>query len=274
MVAHPASRAQRELVAPPAWRSIDFISDLHLAADTPRTFDAWRDYLLHTAADAVFILGDLFEAWVGDDARHEGFEARGAAVLTEAAQRRSLAFMVGNRDFLLGDEMLAACGVLALLDPTVLSAFGERVLLSHGDAWCIADLDYQQFRRQVRDPAWQAQVLARPLAERRVLARSMRSESERRTAQHRGKWFDVDAATALRWMAETDAPTLVHGHTHRPATHSLAPGQEREARERQLPQRCRDRAAFERAALAPALEPVAHRQLTGSTASAGASRTQ
>jgi UDP-2,3-diacylglucosamine hydrolase len=214
----------RELVAPPSWRCIDFISDLHLAEDTPRAFAAWRDYLLGTRAEAVFILGDLFEAWVGDDARHEGFEARGAAVLTEAAARRSLFFMVGNRDFLVGAEMLAACGVVGLDDPTVLSAFDERVLLTHGDAWCLADVAYQAFRRQVRDPAWQAQVLARPLAERRLMARSLRSESERLAAEQQGEWFDVDAPTAMRWMTEADTPTLVHGHTHRPETGALAPG--------------------------------------------------
>ena len=213
----------RELAAPASWQRIDFISDLHLAAETPRTFDAWQAYLLNTAADAVFILGDLFEAWVGDDARHEGFEARGAAVLAEAAAQRALFFMVGNRDFLLGDEMLAACGVEGLADPTLLSAFGERVLLSHGDAWCLGDLSYQQFRRQVRDPAWQAQVLARPLAERRLMARSLRSESERQAAAHQGTWFDVDTPTALQWMARSDARTLVHGHTHRPASESLGP---------------------------------------------------
>jgi UDP-2,3-diacylglucosamine hydrolase len=217
--------ATLELIAPPAWRCIDFISDLHLAEDTPQAFASWRDYLLHTRADAIFILGDLFEAWVGDDARHEGFEARAAAVLTEAAARRPIAFMVGNRDFLLGSDMLAACGVRGLPDPTVLAAFGERVLLSHGDVWCIGDVEYQRFRAQVRSPAWQAQVLAQPLAQRRALARNMRSESERRAAEHRGgEWFDVDTATALRWMAETHAHTLVHGHTHRPATQTLAPG--------------------------------------------------
>jgi UDP-2,3-diacylglucosamine hydrolase len=214
----------REIAAPAAWRRIDFISDLHLADETPRTFDAWQAYLLHTAADAVFILGDLFEAWIGDDARHAGFEARGAAVLAAAAARRPLHFMVGNRDFLLGDEMLAACGVQALDDPTLLVAFGARTLLTHGDAWCIGDREYQQFRRQVRDPAWQAQVLARPLAERRLMARGLRSESERKAAQHEGEWFDVDAPTALRALADSQAATLVHGHTHRPATEALAPG--------------------------------------------------
>ncbi|MEP7101855.1 MAG: UDP-2,3-diacylglucosamine diphosphatase [Burkholderiales bacterium] len=222
-----ALRASREIDAPPEWRRIDFISDLHLADDTPRGFAAWRDYLLSTSADAVFILGDLFEAWVGDDARFEGFEAQGAAVLTEAATRRQLFFMVGNRDFLLGAEMLAACGVEGLPDPTVLSAFGERALLTHGDAWCIDDLPYQQFRAQVRNPAWQAQVLARPLAERRLMARSLRSESERAAAEHQGEWFDVDAPTALLAMNENGTPTLVHGHTHRPATEMLAPGRVR-----------------------------------------------
>ncbi len=218
------SPALREVVAPPAWRRIDFISDLHLADDTPRAFDAWRDYLLHTGADAVFMLGDLFEAWIGDDARHAGFEAQGAAVLSAAAARRPLFFMVGNRDFLLGAEMLAACGVAGLVDPALLSAFGERVLLTHGDAWCIADVEYQRFRAQVREPAWQAQVLARPLNERRLMARGLRSESERRMSEHQGEWFDVDPPTALRALAAANAPTLVHGHTHRPATESLAPG--------------------------------------------------
>ena len=217
-------RASREIAAPGAWQRIDFISDLHLAADTPRGFTAWRSYLLNTNADAVFILGDLFEAWVGDDARQEGFEAHGAAVLAAAAARCKLFFMVGNRDFLLGAEMLAACGVEGLPDPTTLSAFGERVLLTHGDAWCIGDVPYQQFRAQVRNPAWQAQVLARPLAERRLMARSLRSESERAAAAHEGEWFDVDTPTALRAMRQNDTPTLVHGHTHRPATETLAPG--------------------------------------------------
>jgi UDP-2,3-diacylglucosamine hydrolase len=214
----------REIAAPAAWLRIDFISDLHLAAETPRTFDAWQAYLLNTVADAVFILGDLFEAWIGDDARHEGFEARGATVLTAAASRRPVHFMVGNRDFLLGDEMLAACGVVPLGDPTVLAAFGKRTLLTHGDAWCIGDLPYQQFRRQVRDPGWQAHVLARPLAERRLMARGLRSESERQAMAHEGEWFDVDAPTALHAMTESRATTLVHGHTHRPATETWGPG--------------------------------------------------
>jgi len=98
-----------EWSAPASWETIDFISDLHLSEETPRGFDAWAAYLRDSPADAVFILGDLFEAWVGDDARHVGFEARCAAVLSEAAATRPVAFMVGNRDFLVGDAMLSAC---------------------------------------------------------------------------------------------------------------------------------------------------------------------
>ncbi|MEP7056669.1 MAG: UDP-2,3-diacylglucosamine diphosphatase [Caldimonas sp.] len=220
--------APATLVAPVSWRTIDFISDLHLTAETPRAFALWSDYLRNTDADAVFMLGDLFEAWIGDDARFEGFEARSAAALAEAASRRPIAFMVGNRDFLLGDAMLEACGVTALADPTLLSAFGQRVLLSHGDAMCIDDVAYQHFRRTVRGAAWQHDFLARPLGERRVAARAMRAESERRKAtQSADSWFDVDTAAALQAMRAADASALIHGHTHRPGSETLAEGRQR-----------------------------------------------
>jgi UDP-2,3-diacylglucosamine hydrolase len=219
-----SSPLTREVVAPPSWRRIDFISDLHLAAGTPLAFAAWRDYLLNAETDAIFILGDLFEAWIGDDARHDGFEAKAAATLTQAAARRPLYFMVGNRDFLLGSEMLSACGVEGLDDPCLLDAFGERALLSHGDAWCLDDVVYQRFRSQVRNPSWQSQVLSRPLTERRLMATSMRSESERAGGSHDGAGFDLDAPVALRAMVGSRANTLVHGHTHRPGSNALAPG--------------------------------------------------
>ena len=210
--------------APSDWQAIDFISDLHLAADTPRGFEAWSQYMLGTQADAVFILGDLFEVWVGDDARHEGFEAQCADVMRQAAAVRSVAFMVGNRDFLVGAHMLSACNVIALSDPTVVAAFGERLLLTHGDALCLADTDYQRFRTMVRSPAWQASVLARPLAERRGLAREVRHESERRHGAMQPEWLDLDLAVCVEWMRAADAQVLVHGHTHRPADQLLQPG--------------------------------------------------
>jgi UDP-2,3-diacylglucosamine hydrolase len=210
--------------APSGWRCIDFVSDLHLAADTPDGFGAFVAYLNGTVADAVFVLGDLFDAWVGDDSRHEGFEARGAMALRTAAGLRTLGFMAGNRDFLLGDEMLAACGMARLADPTVLRAFGTRALLTHGDALCLEDVEYQRFRRVVRAPTWQAEVLAMPLAERRLLARNLRAESERQGAARGPDQFDIDRPVALAWMHAAGAPTLIHGHTHRPADEELATG--------------------------------------------------
>jgi len=214
-----------EFHAPEHWRAIDFISDLHLSAATPRTFDAWAAHLLATPADAVFMLGDVFELWVGDDARASGFEQRGAQVLREASAQRSLAFMAGNRDFLVGHEMLDECGVLALVDPTVLVAFGQRVLLSHGDALCLADTDYQRFRAEVRSDAFRTAFLAKPLAERRVIAQAMRDASEQRKQPVAvADWADVDAAAAVQWLRQANADTLIHGHTHRPRSEPLAPG--------------------------------------------------
>lgn len=210
--------------APNDWQAIDFISDLHLAADTPRGFEAWAHYMRGTRADAVFILGDLFEVWVGDDSRFEGFEAQCAEVLREAAERRTVAFMVGNRDFLVGADMLSTCNVTALADPTVVTAFGERQLLTHGDALCLADTDYQAFRTTVRSAAWQASVLARPLAERRSFAREVRHESERRHGTMQPEWLDLDLDASVEWMRAADAPVLVHGHTHRPADQLLQSG--------------------------------------------------
>lgn len=221
--------AFREVVAPPQWSSVDLISDLHLAEDTPLTFDAWAAYLRETSASAVFILGDLFEVWVGDDARQEGFEARCTQVLADAASRIAIGFMAGNRDFLVGADMLQAAGLLELPDPTVLTAFGQRLLLTHGDALCLEDVEYQQFRSLVRGQAWQREFLALPLAERREQARRIRTASqERQAGRPTGEWFDIDAACALRWMEAADTPTLVHGHTHRPARQALAAGRIRE----------------------------------------------
>ena len=224
----PALPTVHEVTAPPAWGAIDFISDLHLSADMPRTFAAWAGYLERTRADAVFILGDLFEVWAGDDAREDDFEHRCVEVLARAATRRAIGFMAGNRDFLVGAAMLETCGVFALPDPTLLVAFGQRLLLTHGDALCLSDTAYQHFRAQVRDPAWQADFLARPLTERRALARQLRDGSEQRKRQlARHDWPDVDRAGALRWMNAAGALTLIHGHTHRPASESIAPDRER-----------------------------------------------
>ncbi len=184
-----------------------------------------RRHLAGTPADAVFILGDLFEAWVGDDARHEGFEAACTQMLREAAQRRPIAFMHGNRDFLVGAQWLRDCGLALLNDPTVLIAFGQRVLLTHGDILCVDDVDYQRYRTEVRGDAWRAAFLARPLAQRRLAAAQMREQSRAHQARLGAtEWFDVDTTAAAQWLLGARALTLLHGHTHRPGEHPVGPG--------------------------------------------------
>lgn len=213
-----------EMQVPPAWQAIDFISDLHLCATMPRTFDAWSAHLRHTPADAVFMLGDLFEVWVGDDMRQLPFESRCVDVMAEAASRRQLAFMAGNRDFLVGTALLRDSGVMALPDPTVLQGWGQRVLLSHGDALCLDDLPYQAFRREVRSPSWQAEFLAKPLDERMAIARDIRRVSATRPRFDGNADIDIDTAEAVRWMHAMGVAELVHGHTHKPGSEALAPG--------------------------------------------------
>ncbi|HZF80801.1 MAG TPA: UDP-2,3-diacylglucosamine diphosphatase [Rubrivivax sp.] len=216
-----------ELVAPQGWRSIDFISDLHLCAAMPHTFDVWSAYLRHTPADAVFMLGDLFELWVGDDMRSRAFEKRCLDVLAEASGVRRTFFMAGNRDFLLGPDMLRESGMTTLPDPTLLSAWGRRLLLSHGDALCLDDKPYQAFRAEVRSSRWQQQFLARPLPERLAIAAQIRQASQ---DTHERRQFDgdagadVDLQAALASLHAARASDLIHGHTHRPGSEELAPG--------------------------------------------------
>ena len=215
-----------ELQAPPTWVTVDFISDLHLNADEPATVAAWQHYLKHTPANAVFILGDLFEVWVGDDVIEVGadsFEHACALSLREAGSRLALFFMHGNRDFLVGEALMNFCHARLLDDPSVLDFAGQRWLLSHGDALCLDDLDYMQFRKVVRGSTWQHDFLARPLAERQAIARELRRQSEARK-QTITDYADVDAAAARQWLAAANASTMIHGHTHKPAVHELGDG--------------------------------------------------
>ena len=213
-------------MAPAHWRNIDFISDLHLQASEPKTFEAWQRYLHATRADAVFILGDLFEVWVGDDAASDGgasgFESQCAAVLQHTAARIPLFFMHGNRDFLLGPAFIAQCHCTFLDDPTVLDFGGQRWLLSHGDALCLADTDYLKFRAVVRSTPWQQDFLGKPLAERKAIARDLRGRSEAKKKSSPA-YADVDAGAALALLREAGAGHMIHGHTHKPANHVLGP---------------------------------------------------
>jgi UDP-2,3-diacylglucosamine hydrolase len=220
----PTAPPFAELAAAADWRAVDFISDLHLHASEPATFAAWQRFMAQTPADAVFILGDLFEVWVGDDAVAPGsFEALCVEVLRAAAERTALFFMHGNRDFLAGPGLMAQCHATLLDDPTVLDFAGQRWLLTHGDALCLDDVDYMAFRAQVRSADWQSAFLAKPLAERQAIARGIRSQSEAR--KHSGApYADVNTAAAVQWLRYAQAATMIHGHTHLPADHTLAPG--------------------------------------------------
>jgi UDP-2,3-diacylglucosamine hydrolase len=211
---------------------VDFISDLHLQAAEPQTFAAWKSYLENTKADAVFILGDLFEVWVGDDAVADAapgqtsFLNECAGVLKQTTERLSLYFMRGNRDFLVGQSFCASSDVALLADPCVLEFGAERWVLSHGDALCLADADYQQFRKIVRSAEWQANFLAKPLYERHGIARGLREQSQAKNIAVT-TYADADEGATLALLAAARATQLVHGHTHRPASHTLPGGFQR-----------------------------------------------
>jgi UDP-2,3-diacylglucosamine hydrolase len=211
---------------------VDFISDLHLHAGDDPTFLTWQHYLQNTSAQAVFILGDLFEVWVGDDVlalpahgatSGTGFEARCVDTLRQARERLELFFICGNRDFLLGARGLRASGMQALADPCALQLGSERWLLSHGDALCLEDVDYQRFRTMVRSAEWQAEFLGQPLALRQDTARRLRAQSELHKSTHPVP-STVDTQATMQWLREANAGTLIHGHTHQPADHTLPNG--------------------------------------------------
>jgi len=217
-----------ELTAPTRWRCIDFISDLHLQADDLLTFQAWRDYLLHTSADAVFILGDLFEVWVGDDilSVDSGFESQCAKILRTATSRTDIFIMHGNRDFLMGSTLMKACACTPLSDPATLQFGQQRWLLTHGDAMCLADTDYMEFRGRVRNDAWQHNFLSQSLQARLEQAKAMRRQSE--AHKNTGTLYaDVDTTAANAAMDTLSAQHMIHGHTHKPAKHALSSKRDR-----------------------------------------------
>ncbi len=220
------------LSEPPAtqgWRSVEFVSDLHLCEEAPRTFEAFSRWFAETDADALFILGDLFDVWIGDDTCDQPFHRTCLEALARASARRPVYFMHGNRDFLLGPEALQRSSMQLLTDPFSLDLFGQRLLLSHGDALCLSDTRYQAFRVMVRDTRWQQHFLSRPIAERAAVALRIRSESQGRKAANPdlSQWPDVDADEARRWLQRADATLLVHGHTHRPGITDLGNGLQR-----------------------------------------------
>jgi UDP-2,3-diacylglucosamine hydrolase len=203
-----------------------FISDLHLDAERPDITALFGRFVDEEArsADALYILGDLFEAWVGDDDPSEtgAFVAQRLRGLRDAGV--PVYFMRGNRDFLLGDAYARRAGVTILPDPSVVMLHGRPTLLMHGDTLCSDDVAYQQFRAQTRDPDWQRQFLAQPLETRLAFAEQARAASRTRQAGLKAQGMmdaitDVTAATVDGSFARFGVDSMIHGHTHRPAVH-------------------------------------------------------
>jgi UDP-2,3-diacylglucosamine hydrolase len=201
-----------------------FIADLHLDPSRPQITDLFERYLASDEvrhADALYILGDLVEAWIGDDDDAE-LPARIAAA-TRAVRDAGVPvyFMVGNRDFLLGQAFAARAGLTLLDDGTVHDIHGRRTLLMHGDVLCTDDIAYQAVRRQVRTPEWQAQILAMPLQARRTFAAKAREDSKAHTGNTMESIMDVNADAVAETLRKAGVTRLIHGHTHRPAVHDF-----------------------------------------------------
>ena len=198
-----------------------FIADLHLSEHSPELTELFLRQLhqWQSTADALYILGDLFDAWVGDDDRTP-FTDHIAAELKAFAQHKPVYFIPGNRDFLLGQDFASRSGMTLLPEQHPIILYGRQYLLTHGDELCTADLPYMQFRAQSRQPQWQAAILAKPLAERRLLAQQIRQMSERGKAENgKSAVSDVTEEAVSALMAQHPGADLIHGHTHRPATH-------------------------------------------------------
>ncbi len=199
------------------------ISDLHLDESRPAISRAFFDFLEREAdtTEALYILGDFFEVWVGDDEDSELALSLQAALKTFSERGIALYVMHGNRDFLLGKDFAEATGARLLPDPTVIDLYGEAVLLMHGDSLCTADHDYMAFREQARSSQWQQTVLAQPLAVRRQLAADIRNQSQSMNSLKAEDIMDVTDSEVDRVMIEHKVLRLIHGHTHRPAIHKL-----------------------------------------------------
>lgn len=199
-----------------------FVSDVHLQPAMPRTADAFLRFLRDRAPHVprLYVLGDLFEYWAGDDDLDVPLHRQVIdALAAVAAQGVQIGWIGGNRDFLLGERFAQAAGMQLLPDPFVAELAGVHIVLTHGDLQCSDDHTYQAFRKQVRDPQWQHDFLAQPLAQRKAIIEGMRAGSRAAQREKSYEIMDVNEAAIADLFARTGAHVMVHGHTHRPATH-------------------------------------------------------
>ena len=197
-----------------------FISDLHLDDSRPRVTEAFEDFLAQRRhAAALYILGDLFETWVGDDEDSPLIRRVARALRHFSDSGARLYLMHGNRDFLIGERFAARTGATLLEDPTVVEEQGQKLLLMHGDSLCTHDTEYQAFRAHARSAQWQQEILALPLAARREMAAKLRAMSRDAGSRKADDIMDVTEKAVVEALSRTDATALIHGHTHRPARH-------------------------------------------------------
>ncbi|MGH8751184.1 MAG: UDP-2,3-diacylglucosamine diphosphatase [Burkholderiales bacterium] len=199
-----------------------FISDLHLCLSRPHINRIFFTFMQSIAprAQALYALGDLFEYWAGDDDLGDAFNTQVITAFRELTQQGvPLYIMHGNRDFLMGGELVRACGAKLLPDPSLIDLYGTPTLLMHGDTLCTDDTAYQTFRAQVRTPVWQKDFLAQPLAARKAVIEKARAQSELDKSQKSETIMDVNPGTVEIVLREHGYPRLIHGHTHRPARH-------------------------------------------------------
>jgi UDP-2,3-diacylglucosamine hydrolase len=207
-----------------------FISDLHLTEERPEANERFIEFVEDTArgAEALYILGDFFEYWIGDDDLEEPFNAVIVGLLAGlSASGVRLYFMHGNRDFLVGERFCAASGASLLSDSVVHEIQGVQTLLVHGDTLCTDDVEYQAWRRKARDPAFQADFLAKPIAERRRLSAQMREKSKEVVRGKTAEIMDVNAQAVAEALRRHGVRRLIHGHTHRPGRHKVGSDSER-----------------------------------------------
>jgi UDP-2,3-diacylglucosamine hydrolase len=200
-----------------------FISDLHIDSSRPAITAQFLNFLAAEArdAEALYILGDLFESWIGDDAADPAQAAAIAGIRSLTSAGVPCFVMHGNRDFLLAGQFCRMSGAALLPDPLIVTLYGEPVLVMHGDALCTDDAAYQRLRATVRDPDWQRQFLALSIESRRALAGAARVGSQAHTAAMEYSITDVNAASVALALRGAGTTTLLHGHTHRPAIHAL-----------------------------------------------------
>lgn len=215
MTASASKQAQPDMAAL-------FISDLHLQADMPRTTQAFFDFLHNHATHApqLYLLGDIFEAWAGDDDTDDPYHRQVVDEIRKISDGGTAVFwMAGNRDFLVGERFAQAAGLTLLPDPFVTTIANHLLVLTHGDAWCTDDEAYMQFRAQVRQEEWQRNFLALPLSQRKEIIAKLRAGSREAQKNKAYEITDVNETEIAALFDRTATATMIHGHTHRPARH-------------------------------------------------------